>query len=261
MRTAVADDIDPAGEPEAIPCGTCRRDLAEDERNTCRRCVGKARADLHAIVNAYAMLPDIIGNPLGSNAPKWRNDSGHTKAATYPMPGGEALVLAAGGGDGRGQLWADHYGLDDQAEDPPSVAAALGMWEDDFRRIRREPAALSKHYVASAAAYLLEHTGWAGSRHPDFPEFAADLKRLRAHLERATGTDDPIVRSGAPCLSCDPPAPRLERRYGVNGLEDDWSCPRCRRTYTPDEHMDAVRTSARLQRLAEYEAQQKETPA
>lgn len=237
----------------AHPCCVCRRDLAEDERNTCKQCVGATRSDLHGILNAYALLPDIIGNPLGSNAPKDSTGRSNEK----PMPGGDALVLAAGGGDGRGQLREPHYGDDDLPGDPLSVAAELGRHEDDWRKIRHEPAALTNHYVSSAAVYLLQHLGWAGSRHPDFPEFARDIRRLRHMLEQATGTAETVVRAQAPCFDCGGQLVRYYRdAYGQGpregrepwGLAEDWTCRACKRVYDPAAYWLAVR--ARLENEA-----------
>lgn len=198
--------------------------------------MGRAKADLHGIVNAYALLRDVIDSPLGSNAP--RPDV--SRAIERPMPGGDALVLAAGGGDGRQQMHEDHFGDDDHPTDVASVAAVLGGHEDDWRRIRREPAALERFYVSRSSMYLLEHLGWAAQRHPEFPDFASDLRRLRSQLERVTGTDERPER-GAPCMYCETPAPALERHWTDAGLADDWSCPRCTRAYDPAQYREAVK--------------------
>jgi hypothetical protein len=226
-----------AEESEAIPCAVCRRPLREeDPPRVCHACIGKARADLHAIVNAYATLPDIVHHPLGSNAPRPQEGG---RASERPMPGGNALVMLAGGGDGRGQLWSEHFGADDMNGDPPSVPYELGRWEDDWRRTRGEPAALTGYYVASAAAYLLQHTPWAARTHPEFDEFVDDLRRLRHTLEHAAGLADTPVRADAPCFDC---GGTLERHYrDRHGLDDDWICRGCRRQYTPAAYYLAVR--------------------
>lgn len=241
---------DLAEDPEPIPCAVCRRPLREeDPPRTCHACIGRARADLHAIVNAYAMLPDVVHSPLGSNAPRSQEGGRPTER---PMPGGNALTMLAGGGDGRAQLWADHFGADDQNGDPLSVAYELGRWEDDFRRLRKQPAALTGYYVASAAAYLLQHTPWAAAKHPEFDEFTTDLRHLRNTLEHVTDTNDTPVRADAPCFDC---GGTLERHYrDRTGLDDNWTCrtPGCRREYTPAAYYLAVRAKLEA-RAAEQE--------
>ncbi len=261
----VADDQ--VEETPAIPCSVCRRPLREDDPpKTCHRCVGRARADLHGIVNAYAMLPDILANPLGSNAPRPQEGG---RATERPMPGGNALTMLAGGSSARAALrrWLEAesrasirrtgplagemdkeppWGADDAQGDPVSIAYELGRHEDEWRRVRGEPASLSNYYVASAVAYLLEHLSWAARAYPEFAEFVEDLRGLRAVLERVTELDDRPVRADAPCFDC---GGTLERHYrDRTGLDDDYVCRGCRREYTPAAYYLAVR--ARLETLA-----------
>ena len=248
-----------AEETDAIPCSVCRRALRDtDPPKTCQQCVGRARADLHGIVNAYALLPAIVHSPMGSNAPRPQEGGRPTER---PMPGGNALVMLAGGSgaDNTRRRWlADRtgaeppWGADDLQGDPVSIAYELGRWEDDFRRVRGEPAALANYYVAAAVAYLLQNLTWAARAHPDFPEFTHDLRTLRAVLERVTELDERPMRAEAPCFDC---GGTLERHYrDRHGLDDDWTCRGCKRVYTPAAYYLAVR--AQLETLAQKEQEE-----
>lgn len=126
---------------EAPPCGCCDHQLAEDEPQTCRACVGKVRADLHAITNSYALLPLLMAEAaLTSNAP--RRDQGRSNER--PMPGGVFQTLLAKGSAGAAGLYLylrgenPHWGQDDVPGDPPSVSYELFSWVTDWRRTRRE---------------------------------------------------------------------------------------------------------------------------
>ncbi len=240
-------------ESEKRPCQIRpAHNLEPDERQVCRVCVGAVRADLHAVVNLFKVLPVMLDR-MGSNAPQ----ANPTRASERPMPGGDALVLLAGGAGAdearRRKRDADaktavtglanrepEWGADDRDTDPLSVAWELARHEDDWRRIRREPAAVGVAGVLSAAAYLTTNLGWAASRHPEFPDFAADVRRLRGILERVTGTHErPEVCPDAVCLDCED---RLIKRYTDQGLDDEWSCGSCRRVYGPQDYLLARRT-------------------
>jgi hypothetical protein len=264
--------------PPAIPCGVCRRPLRDtDPPKTCNQCVGRVRADIHGIVNAYLELPEVIANPLGSNTP--RRDT--TRSTERPMPGGDALTLSADGSPASAALrrWLDAdqpdartprtadargllrqsvaepaWGADDHPGDPVSVPYELGRWEDDFRRLRHEPAALSRNYVSSSSTYLLQHTAWAATHHPDFADFVTDMRRLRTRLEQATGTAETVVHAQAPCFDCGGQLVRhYSDAYGQGpregrepwGLAEDWTCRSCQRVYDPPAYYLAVR--ARLE--------------
>lgn len=226
--------------PGELRCGVCRHRLGTDEATTCRACVADVRAHLDAVEHAYALLPALLVG-LGSNAPQ----PGGGRASERPLPGGDVLVLLAPGSSAleRWRAWrADpdrdpDWDQDDRPGDPPSAAYALGRWEDDWRRVRREPAAAGPHTVPGAAAYLHLRLAWAARRHPGFAEFTADLTALRRRIEVAARLDDRPERAGVPCFDC---RGELERPYGHNGRDDDWTCRRCRRVYDPPAYRLAV---------------------
>lgn len=227
----------------ALLCGVCRHRLGTDEARTCRACVADTRAHLGAIEHAYALLPDLLVG-LGSNAPQ----PGRTASNERPMPGGDVLVLLGPGSPAleRVRAWLrdpdrdPDFDQDDRPGDPPSAAYALGRHEDDWRHVRREPAAAAAHTVAGAVAYLHGHLTWAAARHPGFAEFALDLAALRRRLEVAAQLDDRPERAGVACFGC---GDDLQRPYGHNGREDDWTCRRCRRVYDQAAYLLAVRAT------------------
>lgn len=225
----------------ALLCGCCRHRLGVDELATCRACVADTRAHLGAVEHVYALLPALLDS-LGSNAPQ----PGRGRVAERPMPGGDVLVLLGPGSAAAARLRAFLAGADpdwdgdDRPADPPSVAHELGRFEDDWRKVRGEPAATGPATVPGAAAYLHSRLAWAASHHAGFAEFGLDLRALRRRLEQAAGLGDRPERAGVPCFDC---GGDLERRYGHKGREDDWTCRRCRRVYDQVSYLLAVRAS------------------
>jgi len=241
-------------EPDEHRCGLCQRPLREDERATCHQCVGAVRADLHAVTNLHQLLPAVLA-ALGSNAP----NPNLTRGFAAPLPGGDALVLLAGGSAGAearrrwrraeatGQPHQEPpWGADDQPNDPPSVSGELARWEDELRHHHHHPAAPYPADVTGAASYLRRNLTWAGGHHPDFAELADDLAALRRRLERVTGRDQPPVTAAADCFDC---GGRLQRHWTHHGLTDDWTCHQCARVYDQPAYLLAVR--ARLEQQAQ----------
>lgn len=236
-----------AGHPR---CTVCSVSLDLHRKQVCPRCVARACADLADIEDRYARLNAELGN-LRAPLP------GSSGAAGFesPLPGGDVLTLLAPGSRGLSQLrgvrtpagWDDSHGADEYDGDPQSAAFELSRWEDDWRLTRGEPAATSRATVSGAKAYLNRNLDWAANGdvnhpthpgpHPSVDEFCSDLRRLLARLQRATFTDDTPIR-GVDCFEC---GAILQRSWTVSGLQDDWTCPRCRRVYTPAEHTLAVR--------------------
>lgn len=234
----------------AFECASCRRDLQQGEPAICHGCTGKVRADLYAIQNAHGLLPGVLEvGSLGSNMA--RRD--RHRSDERPIPGGAALVMLAGGSGATQRRRAylagndDSWDQDDSPGDPLSIGYELGRHEDDWRLLRGEQAAGHSYFVVPAVRYLLLALGWAASRHPGFPDFGEDIRRLRRQLECVVGADEDGMRAEAPCIDCNG---ILERRYrplvGGNhdaaGLEDDWTCRRCKRTYTQPAYYLAVRS-------------------
>lgn len=217
----LADHAVDSGHPVCLVCG---RSLTSTELRTCESCVAEVRRLLVEVVQLFALLPMTLGHPVGA---RYDADSPHGGSDERPLPGGDALVML-----GPGSMAAGALGL---PSDPPAVAAELGGWEDDWRSTRREPAADCEATVAGAAAYLSDRAGWSASHHDAFDEFVTDLRRITARLRDATAMSD-RPQLGVPCFDC---GADLRRAYG----EDDYRCPRCRRTYDEASYWLAVRAN------------------
>jgi hypothetical protein len=223
-------------------CLVCHRSLASDRPQTCLACLADIRRELGSIVDLYALLPGFMVGLAYGEPGKPRSDGGASDAA---LPGGDFLVLLAGGSRGMAHVWDDESV--EVAGDPKSVAFELGRWEDDWRLTRGEPAAEVEGTVSSAVAYLMPRMGWAADQHPAFDEFAADIRRLLSRLRTATATDD-RPETGAPCFDCHA---TLVRVWTKDGLSDDWRCPRCGATYDSARYFLAVRAEMEHRRALE----------
>lgn len=234
----------PAG---ALLCGVCRHRLGVDEAGTCRACVADTRAHLGAIDDAYKLLPALLDG-LGSNAPQ----PGRARSNERPMPGGDVLVLLAAGSsalealrrlraaDATGKAHDEPaWGADDRGHDAPSAAYELGRWVSDWGLVRREPVAASIG-VPAAVVWLRRRVSWAGSHHPGFADFTLDMRALRQRIERVAGLEDRPERAGVPCFDC---GGDLQRQFGHNGRDDDWTCSWCGRVYDQAAYLLAVRAT------------------
>ena len=265
-RANLTDHATASGHPLCIICGTS---LHPDENQTCAKCVARTRGHLAGILTLFALLPAHLGQLTGrdyARAPKSTEDE-------FALPGGTVLGMLAAG--------SSHHGPDERDSDPESVAHTLGSWEDDWRSVRKEPAAPGPDMVQTAHDYLMVRLSWAGQHHPAFDEFAADLRRVHRRLELVTAEDRPTERAPVKCFDCG--QARLEREYRdprpcphvpppsagqpqheyaaflrswraahvceQGGRVDVWSCRVCGRTYRPEEYRLAV--VARLQARAE----------
>lgn len=205
-------------------CGTCRRSLTDTERSTCQRCVDRARQHLRDVVELYALLPGELGQPRG------RRYDGDTRGGgdEHPLPGGDVLVLLAGG--------SDAHSSDERDSDPPPIAHALGTWALDWQDTRGDSAWVGD--VTAAASYLDRHLQWAAVSHPAFGDFSGDVRRHAARLRSATGRSDRPVQAPAACFDC---AGELERHWTDTGLADAWTCAQCGETYDHARYFLALR--------------------
>jgi hypothetical protein len=228
--------------PEKRLCVVCgRRELDATTLATCLDCLSRTRSALYEIVDLYARLPELLGHPKAT-----RYDAGRPGGDELPMPGGDVLVMLAGGSEAKARLRAflrgddDAWDQDDRSGDAPSVAHVLSEWEDSWRRERGDKAASGPATVASAAAYLGARMSDAAQRLKSFPEFAGDMRKLAGRLRAVTGTADNPVRADVRCFDCDD---RLERRWTDEGLAEQWDCPGCGRVYLPAEYVLALRAA------------------
>jgi hypothetical protein len=260
-------------------CAVCSRSLQVEEPRTCEKCLTRARENLAEIVDLYALLPDELGHPKSTAYDQDRRAGSNGR----PLPGGDVLVLLAGGSEGgaarrltaidhlrgeRVRWWlldrigpltlADYraneraaegreHAIDNQQDDAPSIPEALARWEDDWRHVHNEPAAvvppgaggLIDRTLVSAAGYLERRMRWAADEHELFPDFAAELHELRARLQNATSRSQRPVRAPAVCFDCGQDA--LEREWTDTGLAEKWTCRRCHRAYEQAEYWLAVK--------------------
>lgn len=198
----LADHAANDGHPLCILCG---QSLPTEDVRTCLPCIADTRRRLQAVADTYALLPEF--RVRVSSPSDWRRSG--PRSDEPPLPGGDPLVMLAGGSKGRSQdrgvQWAGgldfSHAEDEHESDAPSVANELGSWEDDWRTTRGEPAAEHGATVMSALGYLMPRLSWAAETHDAFDEFATDLRRLLSRLETATATDE-RADSGAACIDC-----------------------------------------------------------
>lgn len=244
-------------------CGDCT-----DQPQTCLVCVGRTRANVAAIVTEYARLPAETTDRGGSSLDPIPRGSRETA-----IPGGDALVMLAGGGS----VYVQHrtpgpHWADENPTDPPSILNLLATWEDDWRITMGLPAA-GKATIASCATFLGDWNAKMAQEHGAYYEYAAAIRQARSRLETYLRDDD-TPEKGARCLVCDvrlirrwrAPKPctheaRVHPRQGETidgyrlrvaeheaahmrcdqgGLADDWTCPRCKRRYADGGDSDRL---------------------
>lgn len=232
-----ADDLAGHAHDAGHPlCACCGRSLAHEERQTCERCLTKAREHLAAIVDCYALLPALIGVP--ANGAQWGVRA--SQSDEQPIPGGEAVVMLSNGSEGA-RAQGEAHNLDHYPNDPPSVAFELARWEDDWRSFRGDPAADGPASVVTAAGYLEIHTRWAAQHHPAFDEFLSDLRKLRGKLEAVTGTSTRPLRDPGEIACFDCGEKQLVREWTDQGFDDEWQCRACHRRYDQASYWLAMR--------------------
>lgn len=228
-------------ETESRRCIVCRRrELTATELQTCAPCVGRTRTAILDIVQLYALLPEELTERAGTARPL---DAG-PRGGDTTMPGGDVLILAAGGSDGANQARAilreqnaDHA-EDEHPGDVPSVLATLTSWEDDWRKTldiapagwRDDTRGRGDHRyprpttVAEATGFLQSALAHMAQRHDAFDDFAHAMQQLRGHLERALRAGDPIERAAVHCPDCGGELRREYRR--PDPCPDVWVPPR-----------------------------------
>lgn len=258
-------------------CGVCRQHLDAGELTSCWGCVAKARRDLIAIADMFALLPDHAFHAA---------TNGHM-VASEPLLGGDALVALSRGSEGLSEDGGTNSG---DAEPPAWV---LGWWAAVWREalgldskpsVWRRPPDL---VFAEANAFLGEHLDWAAHYHGGFRQFARDLATTRRQLEGLLRAGDaPLL--GVACFECTATLERVYRaprgcpcppKAGVpvgdhpawevshaghdqGGLHDPahdagWSCPVCRREYSAGEYGLAL--AAAYDSCAEWRSQRDAT--
>lgn len=234
-------------------CTVCPRSLTETEIHVCARCVARVRSDLDDIAQTYTLLTAEL-----------------VHHAHEPLPGGDSLVMLAGGNLTVGSTDATVLGLDDQQtvvhrcddeplgiysadDDPESIIATLANWEADWRDVLNQPADPDQaQTLTSIVGYLNAQLHFAARQHPAFEAFADDSRRLRTRLQLVTATGDwPIV--GARCVTCQI---ALERAYDKAAPCHHGPRPSYQRRWLADEKRRQTPDEARdhwQMQLAEWE--------
>lgn len=164
-------------------CIVCYRSLRLDETQTCQHCVTRCRGFLAGIGDDYAMLPDVAE---------------HAGYRSLPIPGGDAMVMAADGNlDG-------HYTAcdDPKFHDPNSVLAVLELNERDWRLEFGHGPAENIATVSGCLAYLEQWMWLAARTHPGFDDFYREMRTLRTTLAWRTTTIDAPEGLPASCFDC-----------------------------------------------------------
>jgi hypothetical protein len=194
---------------------------------TCPECVATVRDDLAQIRVMCGALPTEVEH-RGVN--------------------GEAMMLLGPSADPEG--WrnramsamrgrVDDAYLDD-CRDEAHPLWVLGTWEQLYREEFDQPSDLAQT-IERAGDYLgrIMHRA-AETEDVPFEDFAGDVRRCRGHLQAILHDQDQGDVANIGCFEC---AGRLERRLTDHGLEDFWTCQRCRRRYTHAEYHFALRAA------------------
>lgn len=203
---------------------------------TCGACVGAVRDDL-------GVLKASVGQLLAESLLK--PSVTHTGPLSR-MPGGEAAFLIGPAADLEAWGYMTSHAEDTHAahrhdaydSDGEPLLLTLDSWMANWRDERGQPPSDLKATIGRAWAYLHDNLTWAAQHHWAFDEFAKDIRRSRSKVEAVLhdGTrDDP---AGVACFSC---GGQLVRRMTDTGMDDNWSCRKCRRVYTQPEYHLAVR--------------------
>lgn len=294
---------EPCTEAHCAVCGW--RHLDNTHPNVCPTCVGRTRNDLARIVDLYEQLPDEAAHHSRDSA---------AGATVMDVMGGEAMVALGPWSP------PSLRSLDDDAWHPLlTLATWVDCWRDWLgvptklkATVWREADFLAEHLTRMAQETHRAVTSGPESAQdataarqwtptpaddcealetarsavevefaPDFPEFAADVRQLKARLEAVVKASiRPVV--GVRCLTpdcdgdlmqpyadadpCDHRQSPADPPCGCDqgGRRDTWRCGRCDRRYTDAEYRRAValwqadhqplRTAAEIREMVGIEA-------
>lgn len=201
-------------------CRVCHR---AHSFGTCAECMAETRSNLREIGRMCDSLPEEVEN---------RGIDGEAMMLLGPSADPEAwghveASLAAG------RLSPEWVEVADHELHPAFVLHTWRMmWVD---ALEQEDA--NGRQLADSLDYLDRTMAiMGGHEHLPFEDFAKDLRRCVAHLERVLHDGEQVDR-GAPCMAC---GATLERTWGKDAEHDGWMCPRCRQTSTEDQYRFAV---------------------
>ena len=213
--------------PGCLPCPhnhcvVCTRQHSE---GACPECVAATRDDLAAIRLMCGALPTEVEH---------RGVNGEAMMLLGPSADPEAWRNRAMSAM-RGRV-DDAYLEDCRDEQHPLYV--LGDWEQIYRNHLDHPTDL-RQTVDRAGSYLDRHMHTlAETDDIPFDEFAAALRGCRHHMQAVLHDQNQGDVANIGCFEC---GARLERKLTDNGLDDVWTCQRCRRKYTHAEYNFALR--------------------
>ena len=252
-ETAPGADL-PASEcPGCLPCperhcAVCARVHAD---GACPECIAATRDDLAAIRLMCGALPaEVEHRGVNGEAMMLLGPSADMEARQYV----EASYLVGRLPEGWIETSHGRYcptlrnepclGCGKDGEPRPDGEKhplnVLGTWEMVYRDQFDIPSDL-KVTVERAAAFLgrVLHRA-AECEDVPFGDFARDVRGCRGHLEAVMHDQAQGDVANIGCFEC---GARLERKVTPAGLDDAWTCQRCRRRYTHPEYLFALRAA------------------
>ena len=213
-------------------CIVCRyRSLAQHEAQTCGICIGRIRADLADILEAFALL-----EPTSTTALTLLGDGTMQRHNPRDMPLYD-------------WTWPN---------DPLPVLPALVSWEDfireDLGAPKGEPDPTLTDVVGWLTSNLDSRLDIAQTFH-GFDEFALEVRKHRSTLQHAAALVADPVEAPADCFECGEPLLRTYqapirpingKRLGLKGegLVDKWTCAGCRSEYDQTRYFLALKAKA-----------------
>lgn len=173
------------------------------------------------------------------------------------MPGGAAMVAL--GQVANLEAWENQQQATERwgraytsvaDEDPDEAWSAyqlLEFWSEQWRREHGAEYDGHRTTIQTEANFIRSILDWAWDNEPAWDDFAADVRRARAHLEDVLSEGERAER-GVPCLYSECDGKRLTRRLEPCRGEDggkawrwtDWHCPSCHRSWTDSSYAAMV---------------------
>lgn len=220
---ACPGDCDGCQECDRAHCPVCG---VRHSATACSECLASARDDLAWVAR---VARSEVGKPDRLLTEAVQGGGDQRLLAAAPIPGADAMVMLA-----PGNL---HGHTDESWSDPIPPLLVLATWEDDWRETFHHGGG-PRATVERCFDYLDRNLALAGSQHPAFDGFAADLRKLRARMERVIHDQPQGDLANVSCFDC---GGDLERKLTDDGFDDAWTCRRCKRRYTDPEYHLAVR--------------------
>lgn len=203
-------------------CVVCHRAHA---LGACPECMAAARDDLLSIGRMCDALPEEVEcRGIAGEAMMLLGPAADPEARGHL----EASVLS-------GRVPAHYLDTADSDQHPLYV---LGTWEMIWRDHLEQPTELQATMPRLVAYLNRQLHVMAAEPLVPFEEFAAALRGCRAHMQSVLHDQNQGDVANVGCFEC---GGKLERRLRSDGLDDAWTCQRCRRRYTYAEYNFALR--------------------